>query len=180
MLFQNICNSLYPLSFTPIDIIITMLKSTIYFFVFAAIFSLTYASNLNRRAVFNMMNGHNIKDQYHAASSNVYSARDENAVVMQAAVAPTKAVMRVGNEMMEMEEWIISGSPEFYQSYKPESIKRDRLMFASKVSNLKHSMRNKVESKHHQSSPLGVKGLTAKPYATGNVHPSFATSAPGF
>ncbi|KAG1474465.1 hypothetical protein G6F56_000344 [Rhizopus delemar] len=127
-----------------------------------------------------MMNGHNIKDQYHAASSNVYSARDEDAVVMQAPVTPTRALMHVGNEMIEMEEWIISGSPEFYQSYKPESIKRDRLMFASKVSNLKHSMRNKVESKHRQSSPLGVEGLTTMPNTTGYAHSSFATSAPGF
>lgn len=99
MLFQNICNPLHPLSFIPINTIFTMLRIIIHFFVFAAIFSLTYASNLNRRAVFNMMNGHNIKDQYHAASSNVYSARDEDAVVMQAPVTPTRALMHVGNEV---------------------------------------------------------------------------------
>ncbi|KAI9256878.1 hypothetical protein BY458DRAFT_421247, partial [Sporodiniella umbellata] len=110
----------------------------------STLFSLNAASKLNRRAVYNMMDGHNIKDQFHPASSNLYSAKDESASVYIASAAPTRAVMRVGNQVMEVEEWVVSGSPEFYQSYKPESVKRDRQMFASRVSDLKHSMRNKI------------------------------------
>ncbi|KAG0742807.1 hypothetical protein G6F57_015526 [Rhizopus arrhizus] len=128
-----------------------MVKVFAYLSVFAATtFCITSAAKLNQRAIYNMMNDRAAKDQYHVAVSNEYSARDETTVAFQSSKAYPRALKRVGDKTMEVEEWILSESPQFL-SEAQNSIKRDRQLYASRMFSLRHSMHDKVhKSKGHK------------------------------